>query len=352
EVFLAEDAKLNRKVALKILPADVAANKDRMRRFVQEAKSASALNHPNIITIYEIDQVDSVYFIASEFIDGQTLRERMRNEPLKLGQALDLAVQISSALSAAHAAGIIHRDIKPDNIMLRRDGIVKVLDFGLAKLTEPPQAQMIDSEAPTRAVVKTEAGLVMGTATYMSPEQARGLTLDGRTDIFSLGVVLYETMAGCLPFEGRTTTEVLAEIISEHEPPPLARYSKEVPAELERILSKALRRDRDERYQTIKDLLLDLQSLKQELEFEKKLGRSTFEKSETFTGTLERATTIGARTTSGIRGSPNVTGLKLRNILIAAVLTLAAVAGAYLYFGPPRPGAIDSIAVLPLGHVT
>jgi serine/threonine protein kinase len=191
EVFLAEDTRLNRKVALKILPADVAANEDRMRRFVQEAKSASALNHPNIITIYEIDQVDSVYFIASEFIDGQTLRERMRNEPRKIGQALGLAVQISSALSAAHAAGIIHRDIKPDNIMLRRDGIVKVLDFGLAKLTEQPPSQIVDLDASTRAVVKTEAGVVVGTAIYMSPEQARGLPVDERTDIFSLGVVLY-----------------------------------------------------------------------------------------------------------------------------------------------------------------
>jgi len=344
EVYLAEDTKLNRKVALKILPADVAANEDRMRRFVQEAKSASALNHPNIITIYEIDQVDSVYFIASEFIDGQTLRERMRNEPRKLGQALDLAIQISRALSAAHAAGIIHRDIKPDNIMLRRDGIVKVLDFGLAKLKERPPSQMVDLDAPTRAVVKTEPGVVLGTAIYMSPEQARGLPVDERTDIFSLGVVLYETISGCLPFEGKTTTEVLAEIISEHEPPPLARYSREVPAELERIVSKALRKDRDERYQTVKDLLLDLQNLKQELEFEKKLERSVSRKSETFTAKREQASTIAARTTR--------IKLERRTILIAAVLTLAAVTGAYLYFGRTRRGAIDSIAVLPLVNVS
>ena len=348
EVYLAEDTKLNRKVALKILPADVAANEDRMRRFVQEAKSASALNHPNIITIYGIDQVDSVYFIASELIDGQTLRERMQNEPLKLGQVLDLAVQISSALSAAHAAGIIHRDIKPDNIMLRRDGIVKVLDFGLAKLTEPPQAQMVDTEAPTRAVVKTEPGVVLGTTIYMSPEQSRGLALDERTDIFSLGVVLYQMVAGRLPYEGKTTTEVLAEIISEHEPPPLARYSREVPVELERIVSKALRKDRDERYQTIKDLLLDLQSLKQELEFKKKLERSMSQKSETFTDKREQASTIGAQATTGIREATNLTQLNRRHILIAAVLTLAAVTGAYLYFGGTRRGAIDSIAVLPL----
>jgi len=348
EVYLAEDTKLNRKVALKILPADVAANEDRMRRFVQEAKSASALNHPNIITIYGIDQVDSVYFIASEFIDGQTLRERMRNEPLKLGQALDLAVQFSSALSAAHAAGIIHRDIKPDNIMLRRDGILKVLDFGLAKLTEPSQAQMVDTEAPTRDVFKTEPGVVLGTTIYMSPEQSRGLALDERTDIFSLGVVLYQMVAGRLPYEGKTTTEVLAEIISEHEPPPLARYSREVPVELERIVSKALRKDRDERYQTIKDLLLDLQSLKQELEFKKKLARSMSQKAETFTDKREEANTIAASTTTRIRGATNITELNRRHILIAALLTLATVTGAYLYFGRTRRGAIDSIAVLPL----
>jgi len=349
EVFLAEDTRLNRKVALKILPAEVAANEDRMRRFVQEAKSASALNHPNIITIYEIDQVDSVYFIASEFIDGQTLREHMQNEQRKLRQTLGLAVQISSALSAAHVAGIIHRDIKPDNIMLRRDGIVKVLDFGLAKLTEQPPSQMVDLDASTRAVVKTEAGVVLGTAIYMSPEQARGLPVDERTDIFSLGVVLYEMMAGCLPFEGKTTTEVLAEIISEHEPPPLARYSRDVPTELERIVSKALRKDRDERYQTIKDLLLDLQSLKQELEFEKKLERSTSQKPESFTANREQATTAAGRTKSGIRTSPKVIERKTWTILIAAVLVLAAVIAAYLYFGRTRRGgAIESIAVLPL----
>jgi serine/threonine protein kinase len=306
-VYKARDNHLDRLVALKVLPPEKVADPERKRRFVQEAKAASALNHPNIITIYGIDQVDSVHFIASEFIDGQTLRERMRKEPLKLGQALDLAVQISSALSAAHAAGIIHRDIKPDNIMLRRDGIVKVLDFGLAKLTEPPPAQMVDTEAPTRAVVKTEPGVVLGTTIYMSPEQSRGLALDERTDIFSLGVVLYQMVAGRLPYEGKTTTEVLAEIISEHEPPPLARYSREVPVELERIVSKALRKDRGERYQTIKDLLLDLQSLKQALEFEKKLERSMSQKSETFTDKREQASTIGVRTTTGIRGATIVT---------------------------------------------
>src|SRR6266446_3832978 len=194
EVYLALDTKLDRKVALKILPADVAADHDRMRRFVQEAKAASALNHPNIITIYEIDESvggtagERVHFIASEFIDGETLRQRMRKEPMKLGEVLDVAAQIASALAAAHGAGIVHRDIKPENVMLRRDGIVKVLDFGLAKLTERVPPESVDTEAPTRAAINTEPGVLMGTAIYMSPEQARGLQVDARTDIFSLGV--------------------------------------------------------------------------------------------------------------------------------------------------------------------
>src|SRR5438876_4073583 len=175
EVYLAQDTKLDRKVALKILPADVAENKDRMRRFVQEAKAASALNHPNISTIHEIDETDSINFITTEFIDGETLRERMRSAQMKLSDVLDVAAQIASALAAAHAANIVHRDIKPENIMLRHDGIVKVLDFGLAKLAERLPTDSVDTEAATKALVQTEPGLVLGTVAYMSPEQARAL---------------------------------------------------------------------------------------------------------------------------------------------------------------------------------
>src|SRR4030095_7366280 len=236
----------------------------------QEAKAASALNHPNIITIYEIDQANSTYFIATEFIDGETLRQRMKSTQLKLDNVLDIASQIAAALSAAHAASIIHRDIKPENVMLRRDGTVKVLDFGLAKLTEMPDS--VDTEAPTS--FKTNPGTVMGTAMYMSPEQASGSALDARTDTFSLGVVVYELVAGRLPFEGSTSREMMASLLNEKEPQPLARYSSDVPVELERIVSKALRKNRDERYQTIKDMMLDLKTLKQELEFERKLDRS------------------------------------------------------------------------------
>src|SRR5438128_9563982 len=242
QVYLAQDTTLDRKVALKILPADVAAHPDRMKRFVQEAKAASALNHPNIITIYEIDETDSGHFIATEFIEGETLREREQETSLKVRESIDIATQIASALAAAHAAGIIHRDIKPENLMLRHDGIVKVLDFGLAKLTERTSPDLVDTEALTRVNVKTEPGMVMGTAVYMSPEQARGLQVDARTDIFSLGVLIYEMVAGRLPFEGSNTNEILASILGDKEPSPLARYAREVPAELERIVEKALRK--------------------------------------------------------------------------------------------------------------
>ena len=272
QVYLAQDTHLEGTVALKVLPADVAANQQRMHRFIQEAKVVSALNHPNILTIYEISQADSLHFIATEFIDGMTLRQHMSNQKMKLREALETTIQVAAALSAAHAAGIVHRDIKPENIMVRTDGYIKVLDFGIAKLAER-QAQTIDPEAQTKALVKTEPGMMIGTAHYMSPEQARGLPVDARSDIRSLGVVLYEMVTGRLPFEGVTTTDVIISI-AERESVPLARYRPEVPTELERIVKKALCKDREERYQVVKDLLLDVKSLKQALEFEAELERS------------------------------------------------------------------------------
>ncbi|HKZ02623.1 MAG TPA: serine/threonine-protein kinase [Pyrinomonadaceae bacterium] len=339
EVYLAQDAKLDRKVAIKVLPSAVAADRGRMSRFVQEAKAASALNHPNILTIYEIDQTNSVHFIATEFIDGETLRQRMKSVPMKLSEMLDVAAQIASALAAAHAAGIVHRDIKPENIMLRSDGIVKVLDFGLAKLCDQTVRTSLDTEAATRPLINTEPGIVMGTAIYMSPEQARGVDLDARTDIFSFGVVLYEMVARCLPFEGSSSSEVLASILSDKEPQPLARYSREVPNELERVVSKALRKNRDERYQTVKDMQLDLQSLKQELEFERKLERSSpaitkrvADASEDAQGqtVMESAT----RPTLSHEGRTGPTKLDRRSVVIAgvALFVIASAAGAYFYF--------------------
>jgi eukaryotic-like serine/threonine-protein kinase len=265
EVYLAEDTRLRRRVALKILPLEFTRDSDRLRRFQQESFAASALNHPNIITIYEVGEWEGTHFIAAEFIDGEPLRRHIAGRRLSAAEALEISTQIAAALAEAHGAGIVHRDVKPENVMLRRDHIVKVLDFGLAKLTEKPDAA--DTEAPTRALVNTERGVVMGTASYMSPEQARGLETDERTDIWSLGVVLYEMLAARAPFEGETATDIIASIIKT-QPAPLSRLAPGVPPKLEEIVSKALEKDREERYQTAKDLLVDLRRLKRRLDFE------------------------------------------------------------------------------------
>ncbi len=264
EVFLAQDARLERKVALKVLPAAFTQHPERVRRFEREAKAASALNHPNILTIHEIGEVDGAHYIVSEFVEGETLRALIGRGRVGVSHAIAIAEQVTSALSVAHEAGIIHRDIKPENVMARPDGLVKVLDFGLAKLTErPAAAPEVDSQAETIARLSTEPGVVMGTLSYMSPEQARGLKMDHRTDIFSLGVMLYEMVAGRRPFEGATTSDVIAAIL-QNEPPPLTAYRPNTPRELERIVSKTLRKEREERHQTAKDLLLDLKSFQQE----------------------------------------------------------------------------------------
>jgi serine/threonine-protein kinase len=268
EVYIAEDTQLGRKIALKILPARFKIDDERVRRFQQEARAASALNHPNIITIYEVGQIDSHHFIVTEFIEGETLREHMAKTQLTISAALDVATQVASALATAHHAGIVHRDIKPENVMLREDGIAKLLDFGLVKLTEQ---RNVTSGLPS--LFETAPGMIMGTTHYMSPEQARGIPVDARTDIWSLGIVLFETVAGRVPFEGATASDVLASIL-EREPTPLSRYSPEVPTELAWIVKKALRKDREERYQTAKELLADLKSLQRKLEFEQELGRS------------------------------------------------------------------------------
>jgi eukaryotic-like serine/threonine-protein kinase len=273
EIYLAWDTQLERTVALKILPAEVASDQRRMRRFIQEAKAASALNHPNILTIYEIGQTGSAHFIATEFIDGETLRASLASRTrMEIVRVLDIATQVASALAAAHAAGIVHRDIKPENIILRRDGYVKVLDFGLAKLTAKSSARpTVDSDASTR--IETEPGVVIGTVPDMSPEQARGLELDARTDIFSIGVVLYEMVAGRRPFDGATISDLIVSIL-ERKPAALATYGREIPETLEWIVSKAMRKEREERYQTAKDMAIDLRSLEQRLEIDAELGRS------------------------------------------------------------------------------
>jgi serine/threonine protein kinase len=263
EVWLARDRKLNRQVAIKVLPPDLTQDPSRVARFQQEARAASALNHPNVGTIHALGETaDGQQFIAMEFVEGETLRQRLAGRPVTRREALDLAVQVASALSAAHAAGVVHRDVKPENVMVRRDGIVKVLDFGLAKLA-PVGHERADAHT-THAVVRTDAGSVVGTVDYMSPEQARGQPVDARTDVWSLGVLLYELVAGRRPFAGQSSSEVLAGIL-EHEPAPLARFEPDAPQELQRIVGKALRKDRDQRYQVMRDLLLDLQALRDDV---------------------------------------------------------------------------------------
>jgi eukaryotic-like serine/threonine-protein kinase len=272
-VYRARDARLSREVAVKILPQNFSQDAERLRRFEREAQAASALNHPNIITIHEIGaaqtETGDTRYIVTEYVAGQTLRQRMAVGKISLSEALDVITQIASALAAAHEAGIVHRDIKPENVMVRPDGLVKVLDFGLAKLAEPPVAE-VDSPAPTVVKHSTAPGLVMGTVSYMSPEQARGQKVDGRSDIFSLGVVFYEMITESAPFEGVNALDVVGAILN-HEPAPLQQHAPDAPAELQRIVMKALHKDRELRYQHSKDLLLDLKSLKEALEFAAKL---------------------------------------------------------------------------------
>ncbi|MFN2514585.1 MAG: protein kinase [Pyrinomonadaceae bacterium] len=265
EVYLAFDGRLDRLVALKILPAYFASDDKRMRRFQGEARAASALNHPNILTIHEVGEFEGVPFIATEFIDGQTIRELINLQDISLDEALDVTEQVGSALCAAHSAGIVHRDIKPENIMRRTDGLVKILDFGIAKLMEQQQPDY--SGTPSGARTQTEAGLVMGTVGYMSPEQARGLTVDEQTDIWSLGVVLYEMLEQQRPFAGATRMDTIVSIL-EREPKPLsepANGPSPVSQELNRIVEKALCKERTERYQTATDLLADIKSVRQRL---------------------------------------------------------------------------------------
>ncbi|HEY0727143.1 MAG TPA: serine/threonine-protein kinase [Pyrinomonadaceae bacterium] len=264
EVYLAQDTRLSRLVALKLLPVYFASDEERLRRFQSEARAASALNHPNILTIYEVGESDGVYYIATEFIDGKTIGELMREQELSLAEILDCVEQVASALAVAHAAGIVHRDIKPDNIMRRHDGLLKILDFGIAKLLEP--AKTPDDVYDTAGFrTHTEAGLVLGTVNYMSPEQARGLSVDERTDIWSLGVVLYEMLARRLPFSGATRMDTMVAIL-DHEPARLSDVAKEhvrsAPL-LQSIVEKCLSKEISGRYRTVSELLADLKTARE-----------------------------------------------------------------------------------------
>jgi eukaryotic-like serine/threonine-protein kinase len=331
EVYLARDGRLGRKVALKLLPDSLTTDEAQLSRFKNEARSASALNHPNILTVYEIGAEGDRQFIATEFIEGVTLRASLAYGRMNLHAALEIAVQVASALTAAHEAGVVHRDIKPENIMLRPDGYAKVLDFGIAKLTEQRPASDIDMRETT-AALQTRPGLVLGTARYMSPEQARGQKVDARSDIWSLGVVLYEMVGGSPPFRGETPSDCIASILTT-EPPPLSGVLPDVPLTLESILKKALRKNSDERYQTIKEMLADLRILKGELEAESSLPQ-----------TKARAEAIVSKIKRHKRGV-------LLSLAAAAVAT-AALAYAFLFVTrAPLPNE-KSIAVLPFENLS
>src|SRR6266545_8109965 len=326
-VYLAQDVRLGRKIALKLLPSQFTNDKDRLRRFQQEARAASGLNHPNILTVHEVEQRDGLHYIATEFVDGVTLRQHMHARRMRLDEVLNIATQVASALQAAHAAGIAHRDIKPENIMIRSDGYIKVLDFGLAKLTE-------NELSP--ATPETNPGVVMGTPRYMSPEQARGLDVDLRTDIFSLGTVIYELVTGKLPFEGETTSDVIAALIKD-EPESMRTSVPELPVEFEEVVSKALAKDRGQRYQTIAEFASALQELKDEI----KLGALVLTHDDSL-----NAQTIKTRTATGPQAPQKTQRVSLsKGWTLTIALGLMVVVGVVivLYFRNRSPSVKEKI---------
>lgn len=351
EVYLAEDTKLDRRVALKILPTEFANDADRMSRFVREAKSASALNHPNIITIHEIGGTDLTHFIASEYVQGDTLHNLIRDRKLDLKTTLDVAIQVASALNAAHKVGIIHRDIKPDNVMVRPDGLVKILDFGIAKLSTK-KADSTDGEAPTALKDEgTTPGTIIGTAHYMSPEQARGKDVSTQSDIFSFGLVLYEMVTGQRAFTGENALDVIGAILHK-EPAPLNQLQPNLPNEIERIINKTLRKDPEARYQTAGDLLTDLKDVRQDLQFKNQLERTVAPNNDSpATKTVTAASTSlpSPPTSSAEFITQEVKKHKL-GVLVAAVLVLVLVGTGFWFFNLRASSGnkpIASIAVLP-----
>jgi len=325
EVYLASDLKLNRKVAIKLLSKSLTADPERLNRFKQEAFTVSSLNHPYIVTIHEFGESENGNeFMVTEFVDGETLDEYCSTKAPDLSMKLDIAIQAASALLAAHEARIIHRDIKPENIIVRPDGFIKLLDFGLAKLIEPPASTgeaPVDKEAATRPHVKTATGMIMGTAPYMSPEQAKGVPVDHRTDIWSLGVVLYEMISGAKPFDAATPLETLSKVI-RNEPEPISKLSAEIPTALVTTVETALAKEPDQRYNSAKDLRKDLEKVKKQIEFSV----------ETQIGNLP-ATELDLHAANS--GLPSNKGAWNKVILLFAGLILTAtIFGFYFFFNP------------------
>jgi serine/threonine-protein kinase len=365
EVYLAQDTSLNRRVALKVLPADVASNQDRMRRFKQEATSAASLNHPNIAHIYEIGQSDDLNFIAMEYVDGTTLRHKIHKEHESLSKLLRALQHVAEGLAKAHDAGIVHRDLKPDNIMITSDGHAKVLDFGLAKLVEPQTTtdSIPSGEEPTILQQHSTPGLILGTTGYMSPEQAQGKTkeIDHRSDIFSFGCILFEAITGHKPFSGNDHIEVLNKLIRESAPP-LTSFNPDAPADLQRIVRRCLAKDPEQRYQNIKDVAIELKEVRRDMqEIEttvpsvssaseaKTLWKSDATGAQSQRATAESAVSVSTRASSA---EFIVNGLKRHKMatITGAVLVLVAVAAfgirSYLHASGTEV-AVESIAVIP-----
>lgn len=357
EVYLGEDTRLGRRVAIKLLPLKSAGDDNARRRLLREAQAAATLDHPNICSIHEIGEEAGTSFIVMQYIEGETLASRIRRNPLDLREALEVATQIADALAEAHSRGIIHRDIKPQNIMLTARGQAKVLDFGLAKIIE--ERSTANTTAPTENLL-SQPGMMIGTVPYMSPEQVKGESVDARSDIFSFGVVLYELVGGVQPFTAENSASTITAILT-HNPPPLARYSHDAPPELERIASKALAKDPESRYQTIKDMLIDLKRLKQQFEFETELERShSIHPGDAANPTRGRSpewptASRGSLATAGIQAAKtaetSAAGKQRRKLWLAVSLIVAVIAASGIYLLLPKTSAtIDSIAILPFAN--
>ena len=356
EVYLARDTKLDRNVALKVLPSEVAANRDRMKRFVREAKSAAMLNHPNIAHIYEIGEDAGVNFIAMEFIHGQTLREVIHQDQTDLPKLLRYLQHIAEGLAKARAAGIIHRDLKPDNIMITGDGHAKILDFGLAKLSEPLQASRRTDEAASQlatAILEQHStpGVVLGTVGYMSPEQAQGKTieLDHRSDIFSFGCILFETVTKHRAFEGKDAIETLNRIIRDTAPP-ISNFRPETPNHLQRIVRRCLAKDPEDRYQTMKDVAIELRDLRRELVGSGAIDTTAPSAVSSSLGAAAGREQISSLSTPSTSAEYIVSGIKQHKIasLVVLLIIIFGVVGLAMYLHARNTEvAIDSIAVLP-----